>query len=388
MKNSKYITIIVVVVICLGFLTVSRFTQANESLIPNAVVEGNLLVNGDMDQLGFYWRPQNHYVADTWYQWWGDYNAIPEYLNGGHPYHNQCYPRLPLELCHNDDTHTYNSSQGYILWGPAYIAGIYKPVDNVFPCTLYTFEIWNRNDADSSIYHPKLGIDPTGWIITRLGNSPPHNCPPDGASVCPDPYIGGDYDFPDSMVWSSNLTQAGLVWGKGSLTVEALNTTISVWTYVAPDADQVSKSTYWDYGSLVQTPFPGNKLPEPESWTSTGAIYGVTTSYFGSDVIISWNTVWPASSQVWYNVTPGAGNTTPIDVTDTVFIPAVQKMVEPGMYSNITPIKAAPTTNHTAQISGLNDGDILTFVPLSRFPENSVCKTVSDEQYRITVNIP
>ena len=174
-----------------------------------------------------------------------------------------------------------------------------------------------------------------------------------------------------------------------SLTVEALNTTISVWTYTWPDESQVSKSSYWDYGSVVQIPFPDDKLPEPEIWGSTGIIFALSTGFNGSDVIISWNTIFPASSQVWYYVTPAVPVPGPTDqLTNTVNLPIVQKMVDPPMYSSYTPIQPTPATSHLVSISGLNDGDVLTFVPLSRYVQTDQCVTATEAPRKITVNLP
>lgn len=350
----------------------------------------NLLVNGDMDQLGFYFRPQNHYVAGQWFEWWGDYTAIPEYIDGGIPAHNQCYPLPPDGQCHNNNTHTYNSSQGYIRYSynSPFIAGIYQPVHNIVPCTLYTFEMWNRNDASSTIYHPKLGIDPTGWIITRPGASPPNNCPPDGASPCPDPYIGDDHGFPDTIIWSAGLTQPAYIWGKGSMTVEAVNTTLSVWTYAAPDLTQVSMSTYWDNGSLVQVPFPDERLPQPESWNPIGFVNSVAISYLGSDLIVTWNTLELASTQVRYHVAQSQAVISDTSaLTNTAYFPTVHYTLDTSKFS-FTTIDTTPVTYHQAVISGLNEGDTLTFIPLSRRPINNKCITEVDEPRSITINLP
>jgi hypothetical protein len=389
MKKYISVSIVVTVLIVVSFLTYSSMMLAQENS-RMASFNSGLLINGDFDQLGFYFRPPNHFVADSWFQWWGDYTNIPEYIDGGHPHHNQCYPNPPNTLCHNDTTQIYNNSQGLIRYGyGSFFAGIYKPVENVYPCALYTFEIWNRNDADGRFYHPTIGIEPTGWIITQPSGNPLWNCPPDGASECPDPYVDPVSGFPSTMIWSNELTQPAYVWGKGSLTAESLNSTISVWTYTNPDEDQVSKSTYWDYGSVVHTPFSGDKLPAPATFTATGFVYNVSTSYQGSDVVISWMTLSPASSQVWYNVRPLTTPMTPTaEMTQTVFVPVVQHLVDPEMYPLSTPIDYVPKTSHQVHISGLADGDTLTFVPLSRYPSSSVCTTMSDSPRKLSVNLP
>lgn len=318
---------------------IKRFTAQDATR-----TDGNLLANGDMN-LGFYFRPTNHFVAWPWFEWWGNYTTIPEFIDGGHPHHNECYP-IPAvgKTCSDYENH----SQGYIRYGTPYIAGIYQAVNNVTPCTLYTFEVYNRNDPGN--YHPKIGMDVSGWILTRLGSSKPHNCPPDGASICPDPYIA---QFPATMIWSPESTHPGYTWASLSLTAEAINTSVSVWTSAAPDYTG-SLSTYWDYASLVQTPFPEGKLPAPASWTPSGFIQNLTTQWLLDKVLITWTTPEPASTQVWYTFTPG----------------------DEPVYELATPLDTTPTTWHQVIIEGLqHGGDTLRFAALSRRPQGISCTT-------------
>lgn len=328
------------------------------------------LINGDFDQLAFYWRPTNHYVAGQWFEWWGNYLTIPEYIDGGISYHNVCYPVPADGICHNEATGYYNSSQGYIRWGATYKAGIYQPVSGVTPCTLYEFTIYNRNDATG--YHPKVGIDTTGWVITNIGNSPPDNCPPDGHSPCPDPYVA---QFPSTMKWSAEFDHAAYTWAPGSVTAEAVTTTISVWTYAAPDTAG-SQSTYWDAGTLTQVPFPDGKLPRPDTWTPSGFVYNVTAVKGTNTLTVEWDTASPASTQVWYEITP---YTPPISstilISHTVFMPFVSRAANAAGFSQFTPADVTPKTHHSAVISGIQPGDVVNFVPLSRRPKTTACTT-------------
>lgn len=341
-----------------------------------AVTGDNQLINGDFDQLAFYWRPTNHYVAGMWYEWWGNNSTIPEYIDGGIPNHDECYPKPVDGRCHNPDTGVYNSSQGYIRWGAPFVAGIYQPVHNVVPCTLYTFEIWNRNDGDT--YGAKVGIDPTGWVITRLGNSGPNNCPPDGASRCPDPYIGDDHGFPSTIAWSAPSYHAAFTWVPISLTMEAAADAISVWTYAAPPEEAVSQSTYWDYGSLVQVPFPEQKLPQPASWTPTGYIGNVLTTFITPTLTIEWTTQTPASTQIIYNVYSKPISPTG-QLTHTVYLPAISQP-ERGPFLDPT-----PTQEHRVTISGLRSGDEVEFVLLSRRSLGESCATETSGPMSITI---
>lgn len=333
------------------------------------LISTNLLINGDMDQLGFYPRPTNHYVARMWYEWWTNYTAIPEYIDGGIPEHNQCYPPVS-GLCHG--TNTNNSSQGYIRMGAKFGAGIYQPVSSTIPCTFYRFEMWNRNDSND--YQPRVGIEPTGWVLTQLGNSLPNNCPPDGLSRCPDPYMPLS-GFPNTMVWGPIINQAAYTWALKSVEAEALATSISVWAYTAPDTSG-SQSTYWDYGSLVQIPYPNNRLPEPASWTPTSLIGDLSATTTTTSLSLNWTTSVPAMSQVWYTITPPQPPVTPTVLTYTAYLPIVSKA--PVFNLSTTP-NLTPATQHQATITGLNPGDTVTFVILARRLQDGQCITEAAE---------
>jgi hypothetical protein len=334
---------------------------------------GNLLLNGDMDQLPFYWRPHKDFVAGRWYQWWSDRFNLPEYIDGGIPNHNQCYPTPADGLCHNPVTGQYNSSQGYIRWGAAYDAGIYQPVAGTTPCLRYTFEIYNRNDAAN--YHTRIGIDPTGWIITALGSSGPHNCPPDGNSQCPDPYIAA---FPPTIIWSPAVNHPAYQWGPLSFTVEAVAHTISVWTRATPDGGNVSYSTYWDNGSVIYTPFPGNLLPQPASPAPSGYIQPAA-SFNNGLLTLTWNTADPASTQVLYEVTR-APITGTVPLTNSTFLPLIRKTIERVPFLNPTPV-----LQHSFSIPGLQVGDVVDYVALSRRVLGNGCVTETSGPMRVTI---
>ena len=343
----------------------------------------NLLTNGYMD-IGFYPRPPNHYVAFPWFEWWGDYTTIPEYIDGGHPYHNECYPIPVDDKCHGGVAGN-NSSQGYILWNKRpFIAGIYQPVSGVTPCTLYNFSVYNRNDAAN--YVPQIAIDVSGWIITRMGNSDPENCPPDGASRCPDPYIAA---FPATTHWSAPANIPAYQWGQHSLTAEAIHTTISVWTRAAPGVGNISQSTYWDAAELTQVDFPNGRLPTPALWEPTGLINNVTTVRNHQTFTITWETLVPASTQVWYQIENPAPPITPTPpVTHTnyppqlnAYLPLVARsrpIPSPTTYTQHTPLDATPTTHHQVVISNITENAYLYFVPLSRRVVGTQCVTEAD----------
>ncbi len=328
---------------------------------PLNVLSGNLLINGDMDDpnYGFYWRPTNHYVAGMWFEWWvGD--TVPEFIDGGIPYHNVCYPPPPRGHCYDYGLDYFNLSQGYIRWGWPYIAGIYQPVSGVTPCTLYKFEAYNRNDGVN--YYPRVGIDVTGWQLPIPDwDNPPDNCPPTGYSRCPNPRLDSVNDFPPTMVWSPEFDHEAYTWAAGVVTAEAAATTISVWTYAAPDGSEMSMSTYWDATSLVQVPFPDHRLPAPDSGDASIFIQNLVMQSVLDELTVTWTTPEPASTQLWYDVTP-LGK-------------------EPGQFDPehalATPLDVTPKTEHAVVITGLSTGDYVRFVALSRRSTGAQCVTES-----------
>ncbi len=353
----------------------NRMSYSQAMALQVASVSGNRLINGDFDQLPFYWRPPNHYVAGMWYEWWADDTAIPEYIDGGIIYHNECYPMPASGVCHNKATQQFNSSQGYIRWGAPFSAGIYQGVPNLEPCTLYKFEIYNRNDSDR--YGARVGIEPHGWVVTRLTPDLPYNCPPDGQSMCPHPHIGGDYPLPDTVVWSAPSYHPAFTWEPLSVTAEAAADTVSVWTYAAPDASSPSQSTYWDYGSLVQVPFPDGKLPAPANWTPSSFIQNVATTFVTPTLTIQWTTDEPASTQIIYAVaTPPISPTVPFSYT--AYFPVINQAQRPPY------LDTQPTTNHQASVPGLRVGHVVRFVALSRRVAGAACATEA-RAYEITI---
>ena len=356
----------------------NRSSYAAATALQIESVGGNRLINGDFDQLPFYWRPTNHYVAGMWFEWWVDGTTIAEYIDGGGKYHNECYPMPAGGKCRNDDTGEYNSSQGYILYKVDHFkAGIYQPVENLERCTLYRFEMYNRNDTDR--YGAQVAIEPGGWVITRLSTTNLKNCPPDGQSVCPYPRIDAEHDFPDTIIWSEPSYHEAYTWAPLSVTAEAIADKISVWTYAAPDDSSVSQSTYWDYGSLVQMPFPDGKLPAPSLWTPSGYVQIIDAPEFITPTLtIEWTTSDPSSTQIFYSITPSV--ITPTDsMTHTVFMPMIHQP-DRQPYLDTT-----PTTSHQATITGLKVGDVVKFIALSRRVLGTSCATETSLPYGITI---
>ncbi len=335
-----------------GEAAASGLPESSTSMQANDV---NILPNGNLDQGAFYFRPTNHYVASQWFEWWVDPN-LPEFIDGRS--HYICYPPPSAgRTCYDDK----NKSQGYIRWGAPYIAGIYQPVQ-VTACAYYRFEAYNRNDGN--YYNPKVGIDPTGWQLPIKGERPPNNCPPDGASICPDPSLSSVNDLPSTLVWSPPFDHAAYTWASQSVTAEALSNTITVWTYAAPD-QAGSLSTYWDYMSLVQAPPPSGKLitgvtlPAPD-----GLITNVTTQTTALRATLNWKTGQPALSQVLYHYVGEANMPAPPPITTTV-----------SAYESASDISYTPSTDHSMRLPNLRPMSLYDYVILARRLVGNNCQT-------------
>lgn len=317
-------------------------------LVTSATQAGNLLINGDIDDAAypFYWRPTNHFVAGMWYEWWAG-DQLPEFIDGGHPHHNNCYPAPPPGgLCHAYGNH----SQAYIRYGGYFVAGVYQIVHNVTPCAFYRFEAYNTNEYEGM--RAKVGIEPTGWQLPILTKAnPPQNCPPTGSSKCPDPRIDSEAVFPATMVWSP-VTEDQL-WHPLSVSAEALSSTITVWTYAATRGDKVSHSAYWDYMTLTQSAYPGASLPTPQSWNST-YIQSMNVTFVLDKAVVTWITAEPTYGQVWYTHNPADNST----------------------YTSFSAVEPFPTTHHLIEIEGIQEaGDTVLVAALARRASGGQCVT-------------
>ena len=318
----------------------------------------NLLANGDFDQSSFYWRPTNHFVGGMWYEWWVG-GEMPEFIDGGHPHHSQCYPVPTTGSCESN----YNHSQGYIRWGVPFVAGVYQPVP-VVACTTYRFTAYNRND--DWYYHPKVGIDPTGWRPTELHGAPPDNCPPDSQTPCPNPSLDQNHPFPSTMIWSPEFEHTPLTWASQSITAEATAMTVTVWTYVAPDSNSgFSRSAYWDYTSLVQVPPANGKLiAEGTLPAADGSITNVTTQTTALRATLGWKTGQPALTQVLYHYVGDANMPSPPPIANVV-----------SAYEFSTAIGYTPSTDHQARLPSLRPTSLYDYVILARKLVGNSCQT-------------
>lgn len=327
----------------------------------------NVLVNGDFEEedpvtRGFVFYPPNHYLALNWYRWWVNswpsQPLIPEY--------DDMRPNTlrwpPISGKH---------AQVYFKWGSNYHAGVYQVVQNLTPCVPYEFSMYvNSRGNAGTLPQARIGLDPQGTQITL---DHVHN-----------DLIGGQ--MPPYTAWSAEQT-ALYTWDRLVTAVEPLGDKLTAITYANPiytGAATPWYDTWWDNGALTQVSFPNGKLPEPASWSSP--YINPVNNFISGDILnITWNTTVPASTQVWYQITPLSVPITPtIPLTETVFLP----LIATAPQRQTTPLNPTPSLSHVVGISGmqaLHSGDRITVWLLSRRPATDVCITEGYGPVEITI---
>ena len=134
--------------------------------------------------------------------------------------------------------------------------------------------------------------------------------------------------------------------------------------------------TWWDNGALVQVGFPNGNLPGPASWNSPYIEpASVQSTFSGDNLLLSWNTTVPASTQAWYQTMHStAPITTTAPMSHTMFLPLIMR----ADIWYATALNPTPTTNHSVSIPGmqsLQSGDKIIVRLLSRHPTADACVT-------------
>ncbi|MBN1180142.1 MAG: hypothetical protein JXD18_13105 [Anaerolineae bacterium] len=307
-------------------------------------IDTGLLVNGGMEDLGFYWMPPNHFVAERWYRWWLR-DDIPEY-DDVRDWRPQRY----------DGDH----AQIYFRYGATYTAGIYQRVANLQPCAFYQFQMYGRNHSGTGAEHnARIGLDPFGRTYNTLDN-------PRLTAV------------PSDIVWSPRKTYYE-TWGLHTVTAETRGNALTAITYVSPEPGYGYYDTFWDAGSLFQVSPPGNRFADPSSWTPSGFISNVNVSTNGDQVQITWDTSAAASTQVWYNILPVTTVSVTTPLSYTYYLPLVARSID---FDYETPVSYAPVSTHQVVIDGIGADEVVEFVAVSRRLVGDTCYTeVSAVEY-------
>ncbi len=351
----------------------------------------NLLANPNFDQAGFYFRMPNSLIPPKWYRWDVTPGAIiPEFIDGGTPHHNSCYPAPASgQLC--VDMTPKNRSLGYIKYGGTYIAGAWQPVQ-VTACMNYEFSGYVRTDAQG--YNPKVGLDPTGWKFSErvgdFGCPPPNEDTGEPGGQCYKEHFPYESDMPTSIVWSAPFPYdpppPPIVWrGPIIVTAEALSTTITAWTYAAPTGPG-SQSTYWDSMSLYQLAKPtlaqGGAIPAPDGTLDPMVTPGTTSA------LVQWNTSPGALSQVFYRPQPTPVSIT-VGLTYTVYLPIIYQSNNcADDFANCTPVQPASGPVYSVSLVGLQPGTAYDYVVMSRRVSGSSCVSSASATGTFTTTLP
>ena len=325
---------------------------------PTSAQEENLLVNGHMED-GFYKRYPNHYVANDWHRWWIHETVLPEFADT-----QQTDPNRP----HYEG----KRAQAYFLWGASYTAGIFQVVEGLTPCTPYRLATWARNHSlENVLPHARVGLDPQGVELTS-----------DGAVK---------NGLPEHTVWSEEQT-ALFTWEELSVQAEPAGSDLTAILYASPDEPDGRHyyyyDTLWDAATLVPVSFADGRLPAPASWSDSGFVFNTVTTRETGTITVEWDTLSPASSQVWYDLfTP----TTPITYTGpssyTSYFPLFLTSRDTS-YDFATTLEVTPTRHHSAVILDIPDDREVRFVVLSRRPLDSSCVTEAHGPLKIAAGLP
>jgi len=349
----------------IGIILLTQISQTAEWESGSAVASpssANLLRNASFEE-GFYWNRPNHYVAYEWNRWWIDGSHLPEYTDSS----------TGTTRPHFDG----NRAQAWHIWGKMYTAGIYQVSSDITPCTLYNLSAWVYNSSlPDALPHAKLGLDPNG---TQLTNSPSS---------------GAIQNLPPRTIWSREQTTLN-VWEQLSVMTEAIGENMTAILYTSPQKGNRDQTyfydTSWDAASLVQIPFPDNRLPEPTNWEADGFIYNVNVTPSLNSVIIEWDTQAAASTQVWYKVTASPLITQSVSFSYTTFLPMISKPIATtSPFPLETEIDLNPVLHHQARIPDLPVQSTVTisYTVLSRYAESEGCTTKASRPDSFTFQTP
>ena len=339
LQHSKiYIISWLLILIGGGFL----FLRQQEPTQANETSSDNLLINSGFEDGAFQHFYPNHYVAANWNRWWIHGTPAPEFTDAGHG-------REPYAGSH---------AQIYHSWS-AYTAGIFQQINGLTPCRPYELTMYAKtNSPGSTTPHTRIGLDPTGTVLTD-----------DGAVK---------NGLPAGTIWSAEQT-ALYAWEELAVQTEPVGESLTAILYSAPRSSQyIPYDTFWDDGHLIPLAYTSGRLPEPSA-EGTGFI-NITQIITGNNsVTISWQTNAGASTQVWYNVIPP---TTPVSpttpLTQTLYFPLIATG-ERG-YAYNSDIDHTQTTTHQVIIAALQPGDEVRFIILARHFA-AACLTERSEEF-------
>jgi hypothetical protein len=143
-----------------------------------------------------------------------------------------------------------------------------------------------------------------------------------------------------------------------------MSTTISVWTYAAPEVGG-SQSSYWDHASLIQVLPPSGALPVPATLPGAdGFVVNVVSSTTAIRANLSWRTNQLALTQVLYHWVGSTAMTTTPPITTSVS--GYELRTAPGTSS---------ATAHSVRLTNLRPQSYYDVAILARHVVGSACQT-------------
>ena len=342
-----------------------KFPLGEHTPVPTGVMTpGDLLTNGNMDQMGFYWRPPNHWLAGAWFEW---FSLVP----WNFPEFNDGFER--------GFYHTYPSSQRLQLWGDDFAGGLMQSA-TVVPCVTYRFEAYGQSRPGSVDpppvpvqSHMKVGIEPYGWMSGRSINNYDPGLEPEA--------------FPDTVVWSPEATH-NFVFLPYTVTAEALANTVTVIMYSYPEVDLKGgvgwNDAIWDTASLVEVPPPSGTLLEDDVLPAPdGFIASLTAVASSEETVVAWDTPVEASTQLLFRTLQPTEQ-----ISGTTLLPYSQYLPMAGVtiHWQHSPLDTTPMLHHRVALSGLPAGTVFDFVALSRRLEGNACVTSASVRTQVTVS--
>jgi hypothetical protein len=257
-----------------------------------------------------------------------------------------------------------NAVKGRTYWGTIredkLQAGLYQMIYDATPCLTYEFQMYVKaqmGEPNDVMYALKVGIDRRGFR--------------------PNTWAVGS--FPSSTAWGAPRTDYVGFFGPLSVTAEAWDSTISVYTYAEAGGGN-SVDFAWDTGSFRDATPP--VIQDPDNLPPPGGIFNLSESVGSTTATISWETVDEALGQVYFRASP----TEPIPPigTNRVYLPI---MIGPPVSWQWTPLNKTPTRYHTANLVDLLPGHTYEYIAVSRGLSGGQCVTwVSDVETFTTSN--
>jgi hypothetical protein len=241
-----------------------------------------------------------------------------------------------------------------------HVAGIYQLIENTTPCLTYGFQIYGlsrQEEVDDELVRLKVGIETTGWTLD-----------PDHAPAV------HDGDWPTTMVWGASQKYEG-EFGLLEVTAEALDTQITVFTY-ADALGGNSHKIHWDTGSLQES-VPSELVSNPDDpgGSPSGIDFGPVVSTDPDSALVTWHSVEPAISQVYYRLIAGPSN--PVSPPGTllpfaIYLPFLGRGPDPWFS---TPLDSSYEDSHSVVISGLQPESTYEYFVASRGVSGNACVT-------------